>query len=181
MCVSRVRATYALGNVLSYEQRHTSSQTDFGHGLGETITSTAAKLPVAGNLTFAETIFGLTQSSPYNFGVTTQLLNEVPLKLNTGSMRNIYSPNVACARELVVDQLAARMGKDPVGFRREFLKDEQLRAVLDKAVDEDDWGRSLPPGVAQGIGPHSGYRARSPRSSRSTVVRRPSTGRSGTR
>ncbi|MFE5096119.1 molybdopterin cofactor-binding domain-containing protein [Streptomyces sp. NPDC056638] len=158
MCVSRVRATYALGNVLSYEQRHTSSQTDFGHGLGEMITSTAAKLPVAGNLTFAETIFELTQSSPYNFGVTTQLLNEVPLKFNTGSMRNIYSPNVACARELVVDQLATKMGKDPVEFRREFLRDERLRAVLDKAVDEGDWGRSLPPGVAQGIGLHSEYR-----------------------
>ncbi|MGW6399812.1 molybdopterin cofactor-binding domain-containing protein [Streptomyces sp. NPDC055134] len=158
MCVSRVRATYALGNVVSYEQRHTSSQTDFGHGLGEMITSTAAKLPVAGNLTFAETIFQLTQSTPYNFGVTTQLLNEVPLKFNTGSMRNIYSPNVACARELVVDQLAAKMGKDPVAFRREFLKEKRLRAVLDKAAEAGEWGRSLPAGVAQGIALHTEYR-----------------------
>ncbi|MFF1568555.1 molybdopterin cofactor-binding domain-containing protein [Streptomyces sp. NPDC058293] len=158
MCVSRVRATYALGNVVSYEQRHTSSQTDFGHGLGEMITSTAAKLPVAGNLTFAETIFQLTQSTPYNFGVTTQLLNEVPLKFNTGSMRNIYSPNVACARELVVDQLAAKMRKDPVAFRREFLKEERLRAVLDRAAEAGEWGRALPAGVAQGIALHTEYR-----------------------
>lgn len=158
MCISRVRATYALGNVVSFEQRHTSSETDFGHGLGEMITATAAQLPVAGNLTFAETIFTLTQSSPYNFGVTTQLLNEVPLKFNTGSMRNIYSPNVACARELVVDQLAREMGKDPVAFRREFLRDDRLRAVLDKAAEEGDWGRSLPAGVAQGIALHTEYR-----------------------
>ncbi|MFI7099348.1 molybdopterin cofactor-binding domain-containing protein [Streptomyces sp. NPDC050161] len=158
MSVSRVRATYARGNVLSYEQRHTSSQTDFGHGLGEMITSTAAKLPVAGNLTFAETIFQLSQYSPYHFGVTTQLLNEVPLKFNTGSMRNIYSPNVACARELVVDQLAAKTGKDPVAFRREFLRDKRLRAVLDKAADEGEWGASLPEGVAQGIALHAEYR-----------------------
>ncbi|AJT69259.1 hypothetical protein T261_7662 [Streptomyces lydicus] len=158
MCISRVRATYALGQVLSYEQRHTSAQTDFGHGLGEMITSTAAKLPVVGNPTFAETIFQLTQSAPYDFGVTTQLLNEVPLKFNTGSMRNIYSPNVACARELMVDQLAERMGKDPVAFRREFLKDTRLRAVLDKAVEVGEWGRSLPAGVAQGIGLHAEYR-----------------------
>ncbi|MEU8528600.1 molybdopterin cofactor-binding domain-containing protein [Streptomyces sp. NPDC048629] len=158
MCISRVRATYALGNVVSFEQRHTSSETDFGHGLGEMITATAAQLPVAGNLTFAETIFTLTQSSPYNFGVTTQLLNEVPLKFNTGSMRNIYSPNVACARELVVDQLAREMGKDPVAFRREFLRDDRLRAVLDKAAAEGDWGRSLPAGVAQGIALHTEYR-----------------------
>jgi isoquinoline 1-oxidoreductase subunit beta len=158
MCISRVRATYQLGNVISYEQRHTGVQTDFGHGLGEMITATAAKLPVVGNLSFAETIFELTQSSPYDFGVTTQLLNEVPLKFNTGSMRNIYSPNVVCAQELVVDRLAAAMGKDPVAFRREFLKDERLRAVLDKAAEAGGWGRSLPKGVAQGIGLHAEYR-----------------------
>ncbi|HEY9367480.1 xanthine dehydrogenase family protein molybdopterin-binding subunit [Streptomyces sp.] len=158
MCISRVRATHALGNVLSFEQRHTSSETDFGHGLGEMITATAAQLPVAGNLTFAQTIFTLTQSSPYHFGVTTQLLNEVPLKFNTGSMRNIYSPNVACARELVVDELARQMGKDPVAFRREFLRDDRLRAVLDKAAEAGEWGRSLPAGVAQGIGLHAEYR-----------------------
>ncbi|MGW2633490.1 molybdopterin cofactor-binding domain-containing protein [Streptomyces chattanoogensis] len=158
MCISRVRATYALGQVLSYEQRHTGAATDFGHGLGEMITSTAAKLPVVGNPTFAETIFQLTQSTPYDFGVTTQLLNEVPLKFNTGSMRNIYSPNVACARELMVDQLADRMGKDPVAFRREFLKDTRLRALLDKAAEVGGWGRSLPAGMAQGIGLHAEYR-----------------------
>ncbi|POX42747.1 isoquinoline 1-oxidoreductase [Streptomyces sp. Ru73] len=158
MCVSRVRATYAGGNVLSFEQRHTSAKTDFGHGLGEMITSAGAKLPVAGNLTFAETIFALTQSSPYDFGVTTQLLNEVPLEFNTGSMRNIYSPNVVCAQELVIDQLAAKTGKNPVAFRRSFLRDDRLRACLDKAVEAGEWGRSLPHGMAQGIGLHSEYR-----------------------
>ncbi|QWF82703.1 molybdopterin cofactor-binding domain-containing protein [Amycolatopsis sp. CA-230715] len=158
MSVSRVRATYALGNVVSFEQRHTSVQTEFSHGLGEMITSTAAKLPIAGNLSFAESIFELSQSSPYNFGVTTQLLNEIPLKFNTGSMRNIYSPNVVTAEELVVDQLAAKMGKDPVQFRREFLKDERLRATLERAVQVGEWGKKLPAGMAQGIALHSEYR-----------------------
>ncbi|WP_239028475.1 molybdopterin cofactor-binding domain-containing protein [Pseudonocardia acidicola] len=158
MCLAQIRATYAGGNVVSYEQRHTSVQTDFSHGLGEMITATAAKAPIAGNLSFAQTIFELTQSSPYNFGVTTQLLNEVPLTFNTGSMRNIYSPNVVCAQELVVDQLAAKMGQDAVDFRRAFLRDDRLKAVLEKAVDVGDWGKSLPDGVAQGIGLHSEYR-----------------------
>jgi isoquinoline 1-oxidoreductase subunit beta len=158
MSISRVRATHLLGNVLTYEQRHVSSETDFGHGLGEMLTSYAAELPIAGNLSFAESIFLLTQNVPYNFGVVTQLLNEVPLRFNTGSMRNIYSPNVACARELVVDQLAKKMGKDPVAFRRSFLRDERLRAVLDKAVQVGQWGRPLPKGKAQGIGLHSEYR-----------------------
>jgi isoquinoline 1-oxidoreductase beta subunit len=158
MCTSRVRATYLLGNVLTYEQRHTSTETDFSHGLGEMLTSYVAELPIAGNLSFAESIFLLTQSVPYNFGVVTQLLNEVPLKFNSGSMRNIYSPNVAIARELVVDTLAAKMRKDPVAFRREFLRDSRLRAVLDKAVEVGEWGRSLPKGKAQGIALHGEYR-----------------------
>jgi isoquinoline 1-oxidoreductase beta subunit len=158
MCTSRVRVNYLAGNVLSYEQRHTSVQTDFGHGLGEMITATAADLPVGGNLSFAETIFTLTQSSPYNFGVTTQLLNEVPLKFNTGSMRNIYSPNVVCAEELMVDRLAAKMGQDPVRFRRNFLKDKRLLAVLNKAAEVGRWGKAMPAGTAQGVGVHAEYR-----------------------
>lgn len=158
MSTSRVRATYLLGNVLTYEQRHTSTETSFSHGLGEMITSNIAELPIAGNLSFAESIFLLTQSVPYNFGVVTQLLNEIPLKFNTGSMRNIYSPNVATARELVVDMLAAKMRKDPVAFRREFLRDSRLRAVLDKAVEVGEWGKAMPKGTAQGIALHSEYR-----------------------
>jgi len=56
MCVAKVRATYALGNVISYEQRHTSVRTDFTLGLGEVLTATSAKLP-GGNYTFAQSIF----------------------------------------------------------------------------------------------------------------------------
>ncbi|MFD7015799.1 molybdopterin cofactor-binding domain-containing protein [Streptomyces sp. NPDC059928] len=156
MSISRVRATYALGEVLSYEQRHTSVATDFGHGLGEIITSMAAKLPV-GDLAFSETIFELTQQSPYHFGATTQLLGEVDKGFNTGSMRNIYSPNVRCAQELVVDQLAAKMGKDAYRFRRQFLKEDRARAVLDKVAQVGEWGRQMPAGTAQGIAVHPEY------------------------
>ncbi|MFF0794450.1 molybdopterin cofactor-binding domain-containing protein [Streptomyces spiralis] len=158
MATSRVRATYALGNVLTYDQRHTSVATDFGHGVGEIITSEAARLPV-GDLTFSETIFALTQQTPYDFGVVTQLLSETDKGFNTGSMRNIYSPNVRCAQELVVDELAKRMGKDPYAFRRAFVKDDRARAVLDKVAEVGDWGRSMPAGTAQGIALHPEYHA----------------------
>ncbi|MFE5618653.1 molybdopterin cofactor-binding domain-containing protein [Streptomyces sp. NPDC056524] len=158
MSTSRVRATYTLGEVLTYELRHTSVATDFGHGLGEIITGAAAQLPV-GDLTFSETIFQLTQQSPYHFGVTTQLLGETDKGFNTGSMRGIYSPNVRCAQELVVDELARRTGKDAYEFRRRHLKDERARAVLAKVAEVGGWGRSLPSGVAQGIALHPEYHA----------------------
>ncbi|MER6063148.1 molybdopterin cofactor-binding domain-containing protein [Streptomyces sp. NPDC001792] len=158
MATSRVRATYALGQVLTYDQRHTSVATDFGHGVGEIITAQAARLPV-GDLTFSETIFALSQQTPYDFGAVTQVLGETDKGFNTGSMRNIYSPNVRCAQELVVDELAKRMGKDPYRFRRDFLKDERARAVLDKVADAGNWGRAMPAGTAQGIALHPEYHA----------------------
>ncbi|WP_422070513.1 xanthine dehydrogenase family protein molybdopterin-binding subunit [Streptomyces orinoci] len=156
MATSRIRATHALGKVLTYEQRHTSVSTDFGHGLGEIITASAAKLPV-GDLAFSETIFTLTQQTPYDLGLHTQFLNEVDKGFNTGSMRGIYSPNVRCAQELVLDRLADEMGKDRLGLRRQLIKDDRARAVLDKVAERGGWGRELPSGMAQGIAVHPEY------------------------
>ncbi|MFJ7958175.1 molybdopterin cofactor-binding domain-containing protein [Streptomyces sp. NPDC096319] len=156
MSTSRVRATYSLGEVLTYEQRHTSVATDFGHGIGEVLTAEAARLPVA-DATFSETMFQLTQISPYHLGVTTQLLAETDKGFNTGSMRNIYSPNVRCAQELVLDELAKRMGQDGYAMRRRLLKDKRARAVLDKVAEAGEWGRTMPAGTGQGIAVHTEY------------------------
>jgi isoquinoline 1-oxidoreductase beta subunit len=157
MAVSRIQATYLAGNVLTFEQRHTSVSTDFTHGFGEIITSQLAELPL-GNLSFAETIFELTQNVPYNFGATDQVLNEVDMGFNTGSMRNIYSPDVTTALELIVDQIAKGMSMDPYAFRRTFLKDARSVAVLDKAAQVGNWGRSMLADTAQGIAFHAEYK-----------------------
>ncbi|MEU6665951.1 molybdopterin cofactor-binding domain-containing protein [Streptomyces sp. NPDC046727] len=156
MATSRVRIDYLGNTVLGYKQRHTSVSTDLSHGLGEIFTALAAKLPV-GDLGFSQTFFHLSQSMPYAFGASSRLLSETNKDFNTGSMRNVYSPDVTCARELVVDQLAARMGKDPYRFRHDFLHDDRSRAVLDKVADVGDWGRTMEPGTAQGIAFHSEY------------------------
>jgi isoquinoline 1-oxidoreductase beta subunit len=158
MATSRVRIAYAGNTVLGFEQRHTSITTDLGHGLGELFTAMAAKLPI-GDAAFAQTFFQFSHTSPYRFGVHTRLLAETGKGFNTGSMRNVYSPDTTCARELIVDQVAARMGKDPYRFRREFLRDERARAVLDRVAQEGGWGRTLPSGVTQGITFHSEYKA----------------------
>ncbi|MFE0171071.1 molybdopterin cofactor-binding domain-containing protein [Streptomyces sp. NPDC059002] len=160
MATSRVRADYLGGSVLAYKQRHTSVSTDFSHGLGEVFTALAAKLPV-GDMGFSQTFFHLTQSMPYDFGLHSRLLNETDKGFNTGSMRNVYSPDVTCARELIVDRLAEKMHKDPYRFRRDFLRDERARAVLDKVAEVGKWGREMPAGTAQGIAFHSEYRATS--------------------
>jgi isoquinoline 1-oxidoreductase subunit beta len=160
MCTSRVRATYGLGAVLTYEQRNTSVATDFTHGLGEILTAEAAKLPGGGNLSFSESIFMTSQSVSYNYGVTTQLLNEIYAfdKFHTGSMRNVYSPDTRVAQELVTDKLAYALKLDPYEFRRKFLKDKRARAVLDKAAEVGRWGRRMPANMAQGIAVHKEYK-----------------------
>ncbi|MBD8868278.1 molybdopterin cofactor-binding domain-containing protein [Nocardioides donggukensis] len=162
MCTSRIRATYLAGQVLSFQQSHTSVETDYRHGLGEVLTARAADLPAGlGNQGFAQTVFGLTQEIPYDFGVVTQTLVEADERFNTGSMRNIYSPDVRVAAELVIDQLAAAMRKDPYRFRQEFIRNERVRAVLDKVATVGNWGRSMPAGTAQGIAIHKEYKGAS--------------------
>ncbi|ALG07379.1 xanthine dehydrogenase family protein molybdopterin-binding subunit [Kibdelosporangium phytohabitans] len=155
----KIRATFALGQVLTFEHRVASVETDFRHGLGEILTATAAHLPVAGNLGFAETVFLTTVKVPYDFGVVTQLLNEVPLRMHTGSWRSVYSANTRGAEEIIVDEVAAKLGKDPVAFRRESLKTARQRAVLDKVAAAGNWGRAMPKGFAQGVGFHDEYKS----------------------
>jgi isoquinoline 1-oxidoreductase subunit beta len=157
MATSRVRAQVAGDTVLSYEQRHTSVATEINPGLSEAITAAATKAPL-GNLTVSEIIFELTQVNPYDFGASTRFLNEVDMRFNTTSMRNIYSPDMATARELMVDRIAATMGKDPYEFRAAFTKQQRWRRVLERVAKEADWGRSMRSGTAQGIGMHVEYK-----------------------
>jgi isoquinoline 1-oxidoreductase subunit beta len=112
-----------------------------------------------GDLAFSQVFFQLSQNMPYEFGAASRLLNEVDDGFNTGSMRNVYSPDVACARELIVDQLATRRGRDAYQFRRAYLRDERARAVLARAAEAGNWGRPMPAGMAQGIAFHSEYKA----------------------
>ncbi|SDK72583.1 isoquinoline 1-oxidoreductase, beta subunit [Nocardioides sp. YR527] len=161
MSTSRVRATVLGNDVLTYEQRHTSGRTDFGHGFGDIITASAAKLPV-GDYSISQFIYLLTTGAHYNFGATTSLLDELTdRKLNTGAMRNIYSPNVAVARELTVDKIARTIGKDPYQFRRGHIRNDRLRTVLDRVAEAGRWGRSMPRHHGQGLGIHSEYHGHS--------------------
>lgn len=109
----RIRATYAAGQVLTFQHRVAAVETDFRHGLGDAITAAAASLPSGiGNATFAQTLFLTTVKSPYHFGLTTQTLTEVPIRMHTGSWRSVYSANTRGAEEIIVDELAANLGKD---------------------------------------------------------------------
>jgi isoquinoline 1-oxidoreductase beta subunit len=163
MAISRVRVVHDGSNVLAFDQRHTSVQTDFSQGLGELISAMDASVPEQNFLQYSQTVFNLTANAPYNFGEISQLLNEIYdfNTFNTSSVRNVYSPNVSTAVELMVDRLAAAMKKDPVEFRRGFLRDARVVAVLDRAASAGHWGRRMPAGTAQGIAVRREYKSAS--------------------
>ena len=160
MATSRVRIVHSGGRVLAFDQRHTSVSTDFGEALGELLSAMFATLPQMNRLTYAQGVFSLTARVPYNFGPVTQLLDEIYEfnTFNTSSVRNIYSPDVTTAREVMVDRVAQAIGKEPYQFRRAFLRDDRLLAVLDKAAQVGVWGRPMPAGTAQGIALHKEYK-----------------------
>ena len=159
MAISRVRLTHTKDQVLACEQRHTSVQTDFTQGLGEVLTASASTPPLQNYLQYSQTVFNLTANVPYDFGVVNQLLNEVYdyNTFNTSSVRNIYSPEVRTAVELMTDKVAKDMGKDPFAFRQEFARFDRLKAVLARLKKESQWGRKLGPGRAQGVAVHNEY------------------------
>lgn len=162
-----VRATLLAGDVVAFQHNVASVETDFRHGLGEVLTAAGASLgdpavvPISagGDATFAQAIFMTTIKSPYNFGATAQLLNEANLPFHTGSFRSVYSANTRGAEEILVDEIAKALGKDPVAFRLAYLKDKRYVDVVNKCAELGQWGKTVPKGFAQGIGFHAEYKS----------------------
>ncbi len=158
---------HVAGDVLSFEHRVASVETDFRHGLGEILTAIGSQMnppsiiPISsgGNATFAQSVFGSTVHSPYAFGATAQSLNELALPFNTGSWRSVYSASTRGIEEVMVDRLAASTGEDPAKMRLRLLEDERARAVLQKVMDMGQWGKAMPAGTAQGIAFHEEYKS----------------------
>lgn len=162
--VHKVRATVLLGNVISYEQNVAAVRLDARHGYGEWTTAVAGSLPpvvqqTVGNLGYEEFFFKTMVASPYNFGATNKLLTPVPLAMNTVSFRSVHIQPARCSEEIIVDEIARRLGKDPLAFRLQHLRLPRAQAVLQRVADGIGWGRSMPAGTALGIAVHQESRA----------------------
>ncbi len=71
--------------------------------------------------------------------------------LRVGSYRALAATANTFARESHMDELAARVGADPLEFRLRNLRDERLAAVLEAAAERAGWGRRTEPGLGLGI------------------------------
>jgi isoquinoline 1-oxidoreductase beta subunit len=103
-------------------------------------------------------VFHLSQNMPYEFGVETYLLGEVPLDVPTSSWRSVYSGTTAVSDEIMVDEIARKLFRDPVEYRLAKLSGARERAVLSKVASAGQWRRPMPKGCAQGVAIHQEYK-----------------------
>lgn len=147
------------GNVLSYQQSIGIVRLDARHGYGEIGTALGGSLPplvaqTVGNLGYEEFFFKTMVHSPYHFGVSSKLLFPVALDMATVSYRSVHIQPARTVEEIIVDEIAARLGRDPVAFRLAFLRLDRAKAVLQRVAGAAQWGKAMPAGFAQGVAVH---------------------------
>jgi isoquinoline 1-oxidoreductase beta subunit len=147
------------GNVLSYQQSIGIVRLDARHGYGDFGTASAGSLPpevtqTVGNMNYEQFFFNTMVASPYNYGVGKKLLFPVAIELNTVSYRSVHIQPARTVEEIITDEIAKTLGKDPVAFRLEFLRLERAKACLQRVAGAAQWGKAMPAGFAQGVGVH---------------------------
>lgn len=147
----RFRASLAAGRVVAFG--HAMAEVGESRGRQGTANQAAfvrpARVQAAGPLP--------SDSGLYNFGRLSGDSGGIELAIPLGAWRSVDSGMVRTAEEIVVDEVARSLGKDPVAFRRTTLRSKAVKAVLDKVAAAGSWGRAMPDGHAQGVAVHEEY------------------------
>jgi isoquinoline 1-oxidoreductase beta subunit len=90
---------------------------------------------------------------PYDIAnLRVEYVRDEPFAVPTGFWRGVGPNNNVFAIESFIDELARKVNKDPVAFRRELLdKTPRLKAALALAADKAGWGSPLPPRTGRGV------------------------------
>lgn len=91
--------------------------------------------------------------APYDFpNFQVEYVRAEPPAVPTGFWRGVGPNNNVFAFECAMDELARKVGKDPVEFRRAHLtKNPRALAVLNLVAEKSGWGQPLPPRVGRGV------------------------------
>jgi isoquinoline 1-oxidoreductase subunit beta len=156
VAIHKVKATIANGDVVAWEHQLACAELDVRHGLGDLISDNVTRYSNEGT---CQWYFRHTMKMFYKTGPTDITLKQRPLAKATATWRNVYVGQVYAVNEIVLDEVARRLGRDELEFRMDLLDSERHRAVLQKCAEEARWGRPLPAGVAQGIGMNDEYKS----------------------
>ncbi len=101
---------------------------------------------------------------PYAFPTIQTAYVPVDLAVKHGPWRSVFAPSSVFARECFVDEVAQACKADPLAFRLEMLKGEdvikagrttidrrRLRRVIETVRDKSDWGSPMNDGCGRGI------------------------------
>ena len=90
---------------------------------------------------------------PYIESIKNLAIMDVPFETPIPTMwwRSVYASTNGFAYESFLDELAHEAGKDPLDFRREYLKEDRLQKLIDKIEEVSGWktrGKDAGYGVA---------------------------------
>jgi isoquinoline 1-oxidoreductase beta subunit len=115
----------------------------------------AVGMPLLGpDKTTAEGLF----DTAYGIAHTQVSHTVVDSPVPVGFWRSVGHSHNAFIKESFMDECAHAAGKDPLAYRMHLLQDRpRERAVLQLVADKAGWGKTLPPGRAQGIALHESF------------------------
>jgi isoquinoline 1-oxidoreductase beta subunit len=90
---------------------------------------------------------------PYDIAdLRIEYVRDEPAGVPTGFWRGVGPNHSVFAIESFIDELAKKVGKDPVAFRRDVLgKSPRLKAALELAASKAGWGNPLPARTGRGV------------------------------
>jgi isoquinoline 1-oxidoreductase subunit beta len=90
---------------------------------------------------------------PYEFpNFEVRFVRAEPAGLHTGFWRGVGPNNNVFAIESFIDEVAKKLGKDPIAFRKSMLdKGPRFKAVLDLVAEKSGWGQPLGKRVGRGV------------------------------
>ncbi|MFE6864718.1 molybdopterin cofactor-binding domain-containing protein [Nocardia sp. NPDC057668] len=157
----KLRAVLHRDKVVGYEQRVAAATCDELIGFDSFVHESIAKgLYPPVNWLASQALFQLENSIPYDLGLVSEVMNEVSIDYPTGMWRSVYSGPARGVEEIFMDEIADRIGEDPVRYRLRVLKDRLDKQVVEQVARVGRWTEPMPSGHARGLGFHAEYRSR---------------------